>query len=251
MHDALGLFLAASACAIGHPNPAPFDRYGGPGNPLPCPGARWTGPVATYDLAQGPHTLEAMVAAEPGERLVAVTHRTGFSPAPVEAVLESLDGDRWSPVANPTCWSSDTGNNGELGEETLALFRQRRRRRRSSRSGRAPRRPRDPPRRARAADCPRAGPAASVSVRLRRSRRPLQPGRRPGARRAGGLCCGPAYPQPASFIAAAGPVHALLFSRGGQRLSVVGRQRPATGGKPGGAPELRPARRRGAARPAG
>ncbi len=111
------LALAVSACAIGHPNPAPFDRYGGPGNSEPCPGARWTSPVATYDLAQGPHVLEAMVAAEPGERLVAVTHRTGFSPAPVEAVLESLDGGRWTAVPSPTCWSSDTGNNGELGEE--------------------------------------------------------------------------------------------------------------------------------------
>lgn len=109
--------LALSACAVaGRP---PANRRSGPENVEACPGARWASPVATYDLASGPATLEVEAEPRRGERIVAVSHRTGFSDRSVEVVLEtSVDGRAWGAVQaeNLVCWSSDTGNNGELGE---------------------------------------------------------------------------------------------------------------------------------------
>ncbi|HEY3449605.1 MAG TPA: hypothetical protein VGK67_24845 [Myxococcales bacterium] len=112
----LTLALCTACTTVGT---RPANRRAGPENVEACPGARWTGEIASYDLASGEATLAVDAAPGAGERIVAVLHRTGFTDRPVEAVLEtSADGLAWSAVAGKglVCWSSDSGNNGELGE---------------------------------------------------------------------------------------------------------------------------------------
>ena len=121
MRLGVAVLVLAGACATARPEMG--DRATGPDWREACPGASWSSAVQVYDLAGGPFVVEGEgVEARPGERVVAVSHRTRFADGPVEAVLErSADGGAsFTPVpaSQLLCVSSNTGRNGELGPET-------------------------------------------------------------------------------------------------------------------------------------
>ena len=117
---ATAALVFAAACVTARPEMG--DRASGPDFRESCPGPVWSSPIESYDLGAGPFTLSADgVLAHPGERVVAVSHRTRFADGPVEAVLErSIDGASFEsvPASEVTCVSSNSGKNGELGPET-------------------------------------------------------------------------------------------------------------------------------------